>query len=182
MSRLQGCKRPDPSQETPWTLSLPRVIAMLLMVTVAGMAIHSDRHDPVVHPTTIRLSAPVYGGPSIDDLADLETARQDDAAQAVQRAQDAVRDSERELVAQRALLTVQAPVASTASNEWFYRIAVCETGHDPPTDEWRTGYFGLEAGFPVGGLGWDYELAWAKRILAASGPGAWGCSGRVGYP
>lgn len=153
------------------------MIAVLLTVAVTGMAAATTHHPE------IRLHAATYGGPSIDDLTDLEINRQaEDAARALQQAQEAVRASERELVTQRALVAVLAPVAVTPTDDWFYRIAVCETGHDPPTDEWRTGYFGIEAGFPVGGLGWDYELAWAKRILASYGPSAWGCSGRVGYP
>lgn len=61
------------------------------------------------------------------------------------------------------------------SDQWWLAIAQCESGN---TDAWRTGYFGLEGGPGVvlGGRGWDAELADAKAIYAAYGPGAWGCA------
>lgn len=62
------------------------------------------------------------------------------------------------------------------SYAWWYALAVCETGHNPPTDEWRTGYFGLEGGQPEGGRGWDAELAEAESIYANYGDSAWGCA------
>ena len=56
---------------------------------------------------------------------------------------------------------------------WWRAIATCESGM---TDAWRTGFFGLEAGHPVGGQGWDAELTMAEDIDARAGDGAWGCS------
>lgn len=72
--------------------------------------------------------------------------------------------------------TAEPPAASWPSAAWWYALAVCETGNNPPTDEPRTGYFGLEAGHPEGGRGWDAELAEAEAIYARSGEGAWGCA------
>lgn len=62
------------------------------------------------------------------------------------------------------------------SYDWWYALAVCETGNNPPTDEPRTGYFGLEGGQPEGGRGWDAELAEAEGIYANYHDGAWGCA------
>lgn len=68
------------------------------------------------------------------------------------------------------------------SDGWWRAIAVCESGNDPPTDSWRTGFFGLESGQPEGGRGWDAELAEARSIFANYGAGAWGCTATVGAP
>lgn len=62
------------------------------------------------------------------------------------------------------------------SGAWWYALAVCETGNNPPTDEWRTGYFGLEGGQPEGGRGYDAELLEAESIYANYGDSAWGCA------
>lgn len=56
-------------------------------------------------------------------------------------------------------------------DQWI-KIAVCESGN---TNGWRTGYFGIEAGYPIGHLSWDEQLAWANDIYAKFGPSAWGC-------
>lgn len=69
---------------------------------------------------------------------------------------------------------VSAQVASGArSYAWWEAIATCESGN---TNAWRTGYYGLEAGSPIGGMSKADQLAWAERIYAQSGDGAWGCS------
>jgi len=69
-------------------------------------------------------------------------------------------------------------VGGVRSYAWWYALAVCESGSDPPNDAWRTGYFGLEGGAGVvkGGRGWDAELAEAQDIYARAGDGAWGCA------
>lgn len=74
----------------------------------------------------------------------------------------------------------QAPIRvasnlTPGSDDWFYAIAVCETGTNPPTNGWRTGYFGIEAGYAIGNLTWDEQLTWARDIFAKYGTGAWGC-------
>lgn len=69
-----------------------------------------------------------------------------------------------------------------ASDAWFHAISVCETGSDPPTNGWRTGLYGIEAGYPIGDMSPADQLAWAKRIFADYGPSAWGCWATVGGP
>lgn len=59
------------------------------------------------------------------------------------------------------------------SYAWWEAIATCESGN---TDAPRTGYYGLEADHPVGGMSKADQLAWAEQIDATSGDGAWGCS------
>lgn len=67
----------------------------------------------------------------------------------------------------------------TRSLAWWTAIAVCETGHNPPTNEWRTGYFGIEAGYSVGHLSWDEQYAWVQDIYSKYGDRAWGCAPRA---
>jgi hypothetical protein len=96
---------------------------------------------------------------------------------AVQAQEAAQRASERVSVA-----PVTAPRTTgvaTASDAWFAAISQCESGG---TNGWRTGYFGIEAGYPIGGMSYAEQLAWARRILAQSGPSAWGCWAAVGGP
>lgn len=71
------------------------------------------------------------------------------------------------------------PASNIRSLAWWTALAVCETGHNPPTNEWRTGYFGIEAGYAIGHLTWDEQYAWVQRIYAAYGDRAWGCSPRA---
>lgn len=71
------------------------------------------------------------------------------------------------------------PEPASRSLAWWTALAVCETGHDPPTNEWRTGYLGLEAGYPIGHLSWDEQLAWAVDIYSRYGDSAWGCAPRA---
>lgn len=71
---------------------------------------------------------------------------------------------------------VESPSASghgPHSQAWWNAIATCESGN---TDAPRTGWFGLEAGEPVGGMSYADQLAWAKSIDEQSGDSAWGCS------
>jgi len=63
------------------------------------------------------------------------------------------------------------------SEDWFWQISLCESGG---TNGWRTGYFGIEAGYPIGHLSYEEQLAWARDIYARAGAGAWGCTKRVG--
>jgi hypothetical protein len=63
------------------------------------------------------------------------------------------------------------------SEDWFWRISLCESGG---TNGWRTGYFGIEAGYPIGHLSYEEQLAWARDIYARAGDGAWGCTKTVG--
>lgn len=72
-----------------------------------------------------------------------------------------------------------APPASTPtapsarSDAWWEAIANCESGN---TNGWRTGYYGIEAGYAIGDMSKADQLAWAKRIYASYGDKAWGCS------
>jgi hypothetical protein len=91
-------------------------------------------------------------------------------------------ETERFNVAMRALLgNVGAFVASIPppfpSEAWFQEISQCESGG---TNGWRTGYFGIEAGYPIGHMGYEEQLAWAREIYARAGDGAWGCTRTVG--
>lgn len=63
--------------------------------------------------------------------------------------------------------------AGARSYAWWEAIATCESGN---TNAWRTGYYGLEASSPVGGLSKAEQLAWAESIYAEHGDAAWGCS------
>jgi hypothetical protein len=63
------------------------------------------------------------------------------------------------------------------SEDWFRRISLCESGG---TNGWRTGYFGIEAGYPIGHLSYEEQLDWAREIFARAGAGAWGCTRTVG--
>jgi hypothetical protein len=65
------------------------------------------------------------------------------------------------------------PTHGPHSYAWWEAIATCESGN---TDAPRTGYYGLEADRPVGGMSKADQLAWAEQIDASSGDGAWGCS------
>jgi hypothetical protein len=71
--------------------------------------------------------------------------------------------------------TYSAPVRASGARSyaWWEAIATCESGN---TNAWRTGYYGLEAGYPIGHLSKSDQLAWAERIYAQYGDGAWGCS------
>lgn len=67
------------------------------------------------------------------------------------------------------------PPAATSglSQAWLDQLATCESGN---TNGWRTGYFGIEAnGVEVGQLSYADQVAWVERILAETGPSAWGC-------
>jgi len=72
---------------------------------------------------------------------------------------------------------------SFPSDQWLHQLARCESG-DPPVSPWRTGWFGIEAGYAIGSLSWDAQVAWVRRILAGPGPGAWSSyrNGCVGAP
>lgn len=59
------------------------------------------------------------------------------------------------------------------SYEWWEAIAQCESGN---TNGWRTGYYGIEASYPIGHLSKAEQLAWAERIYADYGDRAWGCA------
>jgi hypothetical protein len=63
------------------------------------------------------------------------------------------------------------------SEDWFWQISLCESGG---TNGWRTGYFGIEAGYPIGHVSYEEQLAWAREIYARAGDGAWGCTKTVG--
>lgn len=79
-----------------------------------------------------------------------------------------------------AVESTPAPSSSGgASQAWWDAISACEGGGP---GQWRTGYFGIEAGYPIGGLSYAEQLAWAQRILAQYGPSAWGCWSTVGGP
>jgi hypothetical protein len=58
------------------------------------------------------------------------------------------------------------------SDERLRALSQCESGGQ---NGWRTGYFGIEAGYPIGNLSWDEQAAWARRIYAEHGSSAWGC-------
>lgn len=60
---------------------------------------------------------------------------------------------------------------SWPSVAWLHQLAACESGD---TNAWRTGWFGIEAGYPIGGLSWDDQVAWVRRILGETGMSAWG--------
>lgn len=70
-----------------------------------------------------------------------------------------------------------APVAPVItgprSYAWWEAIALCESGN---TNGWRTGYYGIEADYPIGHLSKDEQLAWAQDIYRNYGDGAWGCA------
>lgn len=110
----------------------------------------------------------------------LAAVQADETAQAIVRYVQAVEAQE---AAQRAPQTVSQPFTTqpgnSASDAWFAAISQCESGG---TNGWRTGYFGIEAGYPIGGMGYAEQLAWARQILAQSGPSAWGCWATVGGP
>jgi hypothetical protein len=63
------------------------------------------------------------------------------------------------------------------SEDWFWEISICESGG---TNGWRTGYFGIEAGYAIGHMSYEEQLAWAREIYARAGAGAWGCTHTVG--
>jgi hypothetical protein len=63
------------------------------------------------------------------------------------------------------------------SEAWFREISLCESGGE---NGWRTGYFGIEAGYPIGHMGYEEQLAWAREIYGRAGDGAWGCTHSVG--
>lgn len=70
--------------------------------------------------------------------------------------------------------TTTRPVVSSArSDAWWSAISVCESGDQ---DGWRTGYYGIEAGYAIGGMSKADQLNWAKGIYANYGDRAWGCS------
>jgi hypothetical protein len=71
------------------------------------------------------------------------------------------------------------------SQGWLEQLARCESGWPSSGTEntWRTGYFGLEAGYPIGHLSWGEQAAWVQRIIDGGGwPSAWGCSSSVPWP
>lgn len=69
------------------------------------------------------------------------------------------------------------------SRAWLEQLATCESGWPDTSQTWRTGFFGLEAGYPIGGLSWDEQAAWVQRIIDGGGwPSAWGCSSVVPWP
>lgn len=72
---------------------------------------------------------------------------------------------------ERPAFSATGPYPGPTLDQWI-KIAVCESGN---TNGWRTGYFGIEAGYPIGHLTWDEQLAWANDIYAKFGPSAWGC-------
>jgi hypothetical protein len=91
-------------------------------------------------------------------------------------------ETERFNAAMRALLDDVAAFAASIpppfpSEAWFQEISQCESGG---TNGWRTGYFGIEAGYPIGHMGYEEQLAWAREIYARAGDGAWGCTHTVG--
>ena len=82
--------------------------------------------------------------------------------------------------------TVPAPApVPWPSMAWLLRLALCESGYPytGPENRWRTGYFGIEAAYPIGDLSWDEQVAWVVEILHAYGIRAWGAyPGCVGAP
>lgn len=66
-----------------------------------------------------------------------------------------------------------AAVQGSVSQAWLDQLAQCESGG---VNGWRTGLFGIEAnGVRVGDLSYADQVAWVERILAETGPSAWGC-------
>jgi hypothetical protein len=92
------------------------------------------------------------------------------AAEAARRAQEA-RDQ-----ASRVITPSQASPSSSGGGSLSYQqlqaLSNCESGGQ---NGWRTGYFGIEAGYPIGHMSWDEQAAWANRIYADHGASAWGC-------
>lgn len=64
---------------------------------------------------------------------------------------------------------------------WLDALAQCESGG---VNGWRTGLFGIEAGYPIGDLSYEDQVAWVGRILADHGASAWSCvtNGTVPWP
>jgi hypothetical protein len=63
------------------------------------------------------------------------------------------------------------------TQEQFARLAQCESGG---VNGWRTGLYGIEAGYPIGNLSVAEQQAWVQRIYNQYGPSAWGCSAAFG--
>lgn len=71
------------------------------------------------------------------------------------------------------------PRSEFPSQSWWDAISTCEGGGP---GQWRTGYFGIEAGYPVGGLSYDTQLTMAREIFNRAGASAWGCWAAVRGP
>jgi hypothetical protein len=73
------------------------------------------------------------------------------------------------------------------TSDQFVALARCESGTDLVADPesrggYRTGLFGIEAGYDIGYLSRAEQEAWVQRIFDAHGARAWGigCRGILG--
>lgn len=68
------------------------------------------------------------------------------------------------------------PYSGWPSQGWFDELQACEGGG---AHQWRTGYFGLEAGEPIGHLPYETQQAMVVDILNRYGIEAWGVLCRI---
>lgn len=64
------------------------------------------------------------------------------------------------------------------SHDQLVALARCESGLNPYAGDpspWRTGFWGIEAGYPIGHMSVAEQEAWVQRIWAQHGQAAWGC-------
>jgi hypothetical protein len=109
--------------------------------------------------------------PGVEFVAELT------AWQAAVDAEQARFDAARQAVLRDVAGFVESVPPPFPSEEWFWEISICESGG---TNGWRTGYFGIEAGYAIGHMSYEDQLAWAREIYARAGAGAWGCTHTVG--
>lgn len=71
-------------------------------------------------------------------------------------------------------VTPSAPSVNTGGALSYSQLLALANCEGSGVNGWRTGYFGIEAGYPIGNLSWDEQVAWVQRIYAQHGASAWG--------
>lgn len=82
------------------------------------------------------------------------------------------------LEAERTVPNISGGGGGPLSHDQLVALARCESGLNPYAGDpspWRTGFWGIEAGYPIGHMSVAEQEAWVQRIWAQHGARAWGC-------